>query len=259
MTTGSPEWSQHTERIDTEKGKGLTRHEVDLVLDLEVLEDGDLLGAVIRIREASLRGIQRGELIDGPLDLLTLQVSGGDADTLECAKVLLEVGVLPVGAGGVEALDELWRITVEDLADSASELLGAPEGAVGDVDVDRERLAEVLIEDRAKRGEDALEGLNAATKIEALLAALEERLLDLGVLLRRPLTHDVVQEVDDVDALRGPGDVTLQEGVEVVEVDLTSMTEVDRVLVAALAGLGRTTLFLVKVTGDAELIAEIVS
>ena len=83
----------------------------------------------------------------------------------------------------------------------ASELLRAPEGAVGNVDIDGQRLDKLVVKDGAKRGKDALEGLDTSTKVEALLAALEKRLLDLSVLLGRILAHQVVEEIDRVDAL----------------------------------------------------------
>jgi len=164
------------------------------------------------------------------------------------------VRVAPILGGLLEALDELGWAAVEDLTDSTGELLGAPEGTVGDIDVDGQRLIEVLVKDWAERGKDTLEGLNTATKIEALLAALEERLLDLCVLLRRPFAHDMIEEVDGVDALCRPGHLTLQEGIEVVEVDLAGVAEMEGVLVAALARLGGAALLAVKVASDAELV-----
>lgn len=49
--------------------------------------------------------------------------------------------------------------------------------------------------------------------------------------------------------------MTLQEGIEVVEVDFARVTEMKGVLVAALARLGGTALFIVEITGDAELVS----
>lgn len=77
----------------------------------------------------------------------------------------------------------------------------APEGTVGNVDVDREVLAELVVKDRTKRSEDTLESLHTTAKVETLLAALEERLFDLCVLTRRPLSHEVVNEINRVNAL----------------------------------------------------------
>ena len=42
--------------------------------------------------------------------------------------------------------------------------------------------------------EDTLGSINTTAEIEAGFSALEERLLDLGVLLRRPLAHDDLEE-----------------------------------------------------------------
>lgn len=57
---------------------------------------------------------------------------------LELAEVPLEHGALPVTSGVLVHGGELRRVTVEDLANSAGELLSTPEGAVGDIDVDRQ-------------------------------------------------------------------------------------------------------------------------
>jgi hypothetical protein len=161
--------------------------------------------------------------------------------------------VFPVLEGSLEISSELGRTAVEYLADSAGELLGAPEGTVGDVDVDRERLVELVVEDRTKRGEDTLESLDTAAKVETLLAALEEGLLDLSVLLRRPLAHDMVEEIDSVDAVSGPGSLTVQEGLEMNKIDLAGPAEMDDVLVTTSSGLGGTTLLLIEVDSNAEI------
>jgi hypothetical protein len=231
-----------------------SRHAVDLVLLLEVGGDGDLLGTIIRVGEHGLGAVHVDELIDGPLGRL-LGVSRGDADTLELAEVLLEVRVPPVAKGSLVQGGVLGRAAVEHLTDSTSELLRAPEGTVSDVDVDRERLLELVVEDWTKGGEDTLEGLYTTAKVEALLAALEEGLLDLGVLLGRPLAHDMVEEVDSVDAFGGPRGLTLEEVVQVGEVDLASPADVEGVLVATSAFLGGTTLLGVEVDGDTGVIA----
>lgn len=149
-----------------------------------------------------------------------------------------------------------WWTTVEDLTDGTGQLLGAPEGAIGDIDVDRESLLELLVENRAERGKDTLESLDATAEIEPLLAALKERLLDLGVLLARTLSHDMVKEVDGVDAIRRPGSLAIKEGTEMVEVNLASPLEEYGVFVALAraAAILRPTLFLVQVDGDAGLI-----
>jgi hypothetical protein len=151
-------------------------------------------------------------------------MSAGHTDTAENAEILLQVGLLPVLAGLLEAILELLGSAVEDLTDGASELLGAPEGAVGDVDVDRERLVEFVVKDGAEGGEDTLESLDTVAEIKALFATLEEGLLDLGVLLARPLTHDVVKEIYSVNALVAPRGLTLEEGMKVGEVDLAGVT-----------------------------------
>jgi hypothetical protein len=65
----------------------------------------------------------------------------------------------------------------------------------------------------------------------------------------------MVEEVDGVDAVRGPGSLTIKEGVHVDEVDLASPLNMDSVLVAASTRFGGTTFLLVKVDGDASLIA----
>jgi hypothetical protein len=56
----------------------------------------------------------------------------------------------------------------------ASELLRAPEGTVGNIDVDRERLLELVVKHRTQGSEDTLESLDTSTKVKALLASLEE-------------------------------------------------------------------------------------
>jgi hypothetical protein len=167
---------------------------------------------------------------------------------------LLQVGVLPVLLSILVHGDKLRRIAVEDLADCTGKLLGTPEGAVGDIDIDRERLVELVIENGAQRGEDTLESLDTATKIEALLAALEEGLLDLGVLLRWPLSHDMVEKVDRVDAVSRPRSLTGEESLEVDEVDLAGPAKVNSVFVATLSGLGRTALLLIEVAVDASVV-----
>jgi hypothetical protein len=94
----------------------------------------------------------------------------------------------------------------------ASELLRSPEGSVGNVDIDGQGLVELVVEHGTQRSEDSLESLNASTKVKALLATLEERLLDLCVLARRTLAHDVVKEVDCVNALGGPDSLAVEKG-----------------------------------------------
>jgi len=126
----------------------------------------------------------------------------------------------------------LRRGAVEDLNDGTSELLRTPEGTVGNIDVDGQRLLELVIKNRAKGGKDTLESLDTAAKIETLLAALEEGLLDLSVLLRGPLPQDVVEEVDRVNAVVVPADLTVEESSHTGEVDLTSTADEDGVLVS---------------------------
>jgi len=179
----------------------LTWHAIHAIFTLKVPSDADLPRAIIRVGESSLVGIHVLKVIDGPLNLLAFEMGGRDPNTAEDAEVLLEVRIPPIAAGLLEARHELLWVAVEDLTDSSGELLSAPEGAIGDVDVDGQRLLEIVIKDRAERSEDALEGLYTTAKVEALLTTLEERLLDLRVLLGGPLAHDVIEEVDGVDAL----------------------------------------------------------
>jgi hypothetical protein len=61
------------------------------------------------------------------------------------------------------------------------------------------------------------------------------------------LTHDVVQEVDGIDTLSGPCGLSVEERIQVVEVDLASPPEMDRMLIASLARLGGLSLFVVKI------------
>jgi hypothetical protein len=68
------------------------------------------------------------------------------------------------------------------------------------------------------------------------------------------LTHDVVQEVDGIDALSGPCGLSVEERIQMVEVNLASPPQMDRMLVASLAWLGGLSLFIVKVDRDSCLI-----
>jgi hypothetical protein len=61
--------------------------------------------------------------------------------------------------------------------------LVVPEGAVRNVDVDGERLATLVVKDRAERSKNSFESLNTFAEVVSLLAALEEGLLDLSVFL----------------------------------------------------------------------------
>jgi hypothetical protein len=83
-------------------------------------------------------------------------VGSGNSKTTKDAKVLLQVRPTPVNRGLLEARGELSRAAVEDLVDSARKLLGALEGIVGDIDVDRKRLPELVVENWAEGGEDTL-------------------------------------------------------------------------------------------------------
>ena len=82
--------------------------------------------------------------------------------------------------------------------------MGAPEGAICDINIYRQRFVVLVIKDGSKRSEDALESLDAAAKVMAIFTVLEEGLLDLRVFLRRTFTHQVVVEVDGVDVLGRP-------------------------------------------------------
>jgi hypothetical protein len=232
----------------------LTLHDGEAVLGLEVLGNGDGLCTVFGIGKLGLINIQVLKVIDRPLSGL-LGVGGRDTDATEHAEVLLQVRPTPVNPRLLEARGELSRVAVEDLTDGTRKLLGAPEGTVGDIDVDREGLLELVVKDGAEGGEDTLEGLNTTAKVEALFAALEERLLNLGILLRRPLAHDVVEKVDRVDALVAPRSLTLKEGVKGIEINLACPAQVDCMLVATLAWLGGTALFGIEVDGDTIIVA----
>jgi hypothetical protein len=166
-------------------------HASDTVLLLEVLSNGDLPGTVVWIREGGLRSIHVDEFIDSPLCGF-LGVGSGHSDLLELAKVLLENGAPPVTESILVHGRELGWVTVEGLTDGAGELLSTPKGTIGDVDVDGQGLVELIVQDGAKGREDTLESLNTTAKVVANFSALKEGLLDLGVLLRRPLAHDVV-------------------------------------------------------------------
>jgi hypothetical protein len=182
-------------------------------------------------------------------------VGGGNTDATEDAKVLLQVRPTPVNPRLLEARGELSRIAVEDLADGTRKFLGAPEGTVSDIDINRERLLELVVKDGAEGREDTLESLNTTTKVEALFTPLEEGFLDLSILLRRPLAHDVIEEVDRVNALVAPGSLTLEKGVKAVKVDLAGPSQVDRMLVSTLARLRRTTLLGIEIDSDTVIVA----
>lgn len=64
----------------------------------------------------------------------------------------------------------------------------------------------------------------------------------------------MVKEVDRVDTLVGPRSLTIEESIQVDEVDLTSPADVDGVLVATRTGLGRTALLLIEVDSDAGIV-----
>ena len=77
----------------------------------------------------------------------------------------------------------------------------APEGAICDIDIHRQRFVELVIKDGSKRREDALESLDAAAKVMAYFTTLKEGLLDLRVFPGRTFTHQVIEEVDGVNVL----------------------------------------------------------
>jgi hypothetical protein len=52
----------------------------------------------------------------------------------------------------------------------------------------------------------------------------------------------MIEEVDRVNAVSGPGSLTVEEGVQMVEVDFAGQVEVDGVLVTTGAGLGGASL-----------------
>jgi hypothetical protein len=208
---------------------------------------------IIRISKLGLVGIHVLNVVDSPPGRL-LAVGGRDTNAAEYTKISPHARILPITLGLLEALHKLWNSTVEDFGHSLSKTLGAPEGTVGDIDVDGEGLLEIVIEDRAKGSKDTFEGLDTSTEIEALLSTLEERLLDLGVLLRRPLTHDVVEEADCLNRLWAPCSLTSKEGVKGVKVDLASVTQVDGVLVAALTGLSGAPFLVVEIDSDTSVV-----
>ena len=130
----------------------------------------------------------------------------------------------------------------------------APEGTVGDIDVHGQGLVEFVIENWTKRSEDTLERFNTSAEVETLFATLEEGLLDLCVLSRWELAHNMVEEVDRVNALGGPGGLTVQEGLKTAEVDLAGPAEMNGVLVPTSAGPGLPTLFGIEIDGDAAVV-----
>ena len=151
----------------------LTWHAGDVVLGLEVLGNGDVLRTIIRVGEGSFVSILVLEVFNRPLGR-RLGVHSRDTDAAEDAEVLLQVRVAPIASSLLEAYSKLRRSAVEDLTDSTSELLRAPEGTIGNIDVDREGLVEFVIENRTEGRKDTLEGLDTAAKVEALFTALEE-------------------------------------------------------------------------------------
>lgn len=177
-----------------------------------------------------------------------------NANSLEATEVLLQYGAPPVTQGVLERGRELGWCTAESLSDGLSELLCAPECTVGDIDVDGQTLVKLVVQDGAEGGKDAFEGLHAASKIKTLFTTLKERLLDLSVLLGRPLAHDVIEEIDRVDAVSGPGCLTAKESLEVDEVDLACPAKMNRMLVAASTRPGGSTLFSIEVDRDAGII-----
>jgi hypothetical protein len=60
-------------------------------------------------------------------------------------------------------------------------------------------------------------------------------------------THDVIEEVDGVDALSGPCGLSIKERIQMVEVNLASPSQMDGMFVAALAWLRRLAFFVVKI------------
>jgi hypothetical protein len=183
-----------------------------------------------------------------------LGMGGRYSNLLELTEVLLEHRTFPVAKSGLVHGRKLRRAAVEDLADGASELLSTPEGTVGDVDVDRQGFVELIIQDGTERGKYTLESLNTAAKVEANLSALEEGLLDLGVLLRRPLAHDVIEEVDSVDAFGGPRGLTVEERVQTNEVNLACPADMNGMLVATRTWLGRTAFLFVEIDSDTSIV-----
>ena len=70
----------------------------------------------------------------------------------------------------------------------------APEGAICDIDIHRQRFVELVIKDGSKRREDALESLDAAAKVMAYFTTLKEGLLDLRVFPGRAFSHQGMVE-----------------------------------------------------------------
>lgn len=135
-----------------------------------------------------------------------------------------------------------------------SKLLGAPEGTVSDIDIDGQRLVELVVENRTKRGKDAFESLDTASEVEALLATLEEGLLDLGILPGRRLAHNMIKKVDGVNALGGPRGLAIEECLQAAEVDLARPPEVDGMFIAPRASTRLFALLGIEIDGEAIVI-----
>lgn len=114
----------------------------------------------------------------------------------------------------------MLRSAAEALGYSTTQGLRAPEGAIGDINVNSQSLGELLIETGAKRREDTLERLNTTAEVKAILTTLEEGFLDLRVLQAGAFAHEVVKEVDGVNALSRVGGLPIQEKLERGEVEL---------------------------------------
>ena len=82
---------------------------------------------------------------------------------------------------------------------------------------------------------------NTSTEIGTGLAALEEGLLDLGILLRRQFAHDMIEKIDRVNAISRPRSGARKPGSEVVEVNLASASDTQGMNVL-LISLGRARL-----------------
>lgn len=224
--------------------------DTQIVLAPEVGSDGNLLVRILGILEEDLVCSLVHQLVDDVVRLLSLHVVGNDAELLEAFEVTPQDALPPVLPSLLPARGELCETSAtlpshkiaemgtltrnganKDLSEGTQNLLGAPKGTVGHVNVDRQGLLETVIEDRAQGRKDTLERFDTAAKVVALLAAREEGLLDLGILLGRVFAHKVVHEIDCVDAITGPRLFSIKEVLEAGEVNLASVAKENGVLV----------------------------
>ena len=235
------------------------------ILALEVVEEGNLgailrlLILVVRIREGILLSILSNEFVNDPgiwSNSLVIPIVG-HGEALETSKVLPQNGLLPVALLGAHEHSLKVRniLHLENLEDSTTKCLRTPESSVGNINIDRERLLEVLTKTRSKGRKATLESLNSLTKIKAILATIKERLLDLNILLSRTFTENVIEEIHGVNAARRPLGLAIQEQAQMMKVHRGSVTNKD--LMDVLVGRIRsrwTALLRIKVDSNAQII-----